>query len=237
MEPGARAADNRAAMVDATRWTMISRAAGGDDDAWREFVECYAGPVRAYLGARWRDTPWHGEVEDTLQEVFLQCARAGGVLERADPARGGFRAFLYGITRREAQKVETRRARERAHLTDASVDGERVAADETTLSRVFDRQWARDLMEEAYARFRALADDPAHARRVELLRLRFEEGLPVREVADRWGEDAAHLHRELSRAKDEFRRGLRDAIQTREGYAGSNLERECEVVLGMLQAD
>jgi RNA polymerase sigma-70 factor (ECF subfamily) len=219
-----------------TRWTLIEGAASGDEAARREFVARYEGPVRAYLGARWRDTPLRGEIDDAAQEVFLQCFRDGGALARADAARGGFRPFLYGVVRREAQKVETLRAREYRRRGDDSFHPDRLEVDETTLSRVFDRRWAQDLIEAAgelfLARARELGADGE--RRAELLQLRYHDQLPVREIAGRWNEDAARLHRELSRAKGEFQDALREAVAAREGYAGETLDRECARVLELL---
>src|SRR5262249_29726394 len=117
------------------------------------------------------------------QEVFLACLRPGGALDRLDPDRpGGFRPFLYGVVRNVALHVETRQARERPP---ADVDLDRLPADDPGLSRLFDRAWARALMREAgdLQAEQARAKGPAAVRRVELLRLRFQEGLPVREIA------------------------------------------------------
>lgn len=82
-------------------------------------------------------------------------------------------------------------------------------ADESSLGRAFDRAWARALLQEA-ARVQAeLARGNERAtRRVELLRLRFQEGFPIREIAARWNEDAAKLHHEYATARDEFRTAL-----------------------------
>ena len=50
--------------------------------------------VRAYLGARWRSSPMLQELDDAVQDVFVECLRHGGVLERARPGQpGGFRAY------------------------------------------------------------------------------------------------------------------------------------------------
>ena len=39
-----------------------------------------------------------------------------------------------------------------------------------------------------------------------LLRLRFEEGLPIREIARRWDSDAARVHKHYARAREAYRR-------------------------------
>src|SRR5262245_14312420 len=98
-----------------TSWTLIDAAAKGNRDARASFSDRYLPLVRAYLGARWSGTPLVAELDDAVQEVFLDCFREGGVLERADPTRGsGFRAFLHGVVTRAGQRFEVRRARELA---------------------------------------------------------------------------------------------------------------------------
>ena len=49
-------------------------------------------------------------------------------------------------------------------------------------------------------------------RRVHLLRLRFHDGLPIRDIAERWGMDAAKLHHEYATAREEFRAALRAVV-------------------------
>jgi hypothetical protein len=58
--------------------------------------------------------------------------------------------------------------------------------------------WTPRVQAEATAR----SGDRA-VRCVELLRLRFQEGLPIRDIATRWNEDAAKLHHEFATARDE----------------------------------
>jgi hypothetical protein len=55
----------------------------------------------------------------------------------------------------------------------------------------------------AYRRQRQQAEQsgPDAVQRVELLRLRFEEGLPIRTIAERWGVPAATLHHAYARAR------------------------------------
>ena len=45
-------------------------------------------------------------------------------------------------------------------------------------------------------------------RRVELLRLRFQDVLPIRDIAGRWKDDAARLHHEYATTREEFRAAL-----------------------------
>lgn len=152
-------------------------------------------------------------VEDALQEVFLECLRPNGVLDRvaADPPKE-FRAFLYGVLRNVARRHEQRRARGTPALSDEELRS--VEARERSLSEVLDRAWAEAIVRDAAAMLaqRAEGANPRAVRRVELLRLRFSEGKPIREIAREWRVDAADVHAEYRVARREFRTALEDVI-------------------------
>jgi RNA polymerase sigma-70 factor (ECF subfamily) len=212
-------------MSESTCWTVIRGAAEGRSSDREEFARRYLPVVRAYLGARWRGTPLAQQVEDGVQEVFLDCFKRDGALGRVDPARP-FRAFLFGVARNVALRVEERRARGRERPAESGAD---FPADDPGLSAVFDRAWALTLLEEAVARHRAAGD----GRRAELLRLRFEEDLPVREIAARWREDPARVHKEYARAREEFKRALLEVVAFHHPGPPGEVERECERLLDL----
>jgi RNA polymerase sigma-70 factor (ECF subfamily) len=192
---------------DSTHWSLIERAAAGGREDREAFVVRYAPVVRGYLAYRWKGVPLAWEVEDAIQEVFLDCFREGGALDRVDPAQGGFRAFLRGVVRIIALRRE-RAAGRAAGLVEELV--EPLTADDERPSREFDREWARMILREALRRLTsAAAEQGARAeKRVELLRLRVLDDVPIREVATRWNADAAFLHHEYARARREFRAAL-----------------------------
>jgi DNA-directed RNA polymerase specialized sigma24 family protein len=193
---------------DQTCWTLIRDAAGGDPAAREWFARVYLPVVRAYLGARWRALPHPPDVDDAAQDLFIECFRAGGLLEKADADRpGGFRAFLLGAARNVARRHEAGQ-----RPADPLPDG--LPADDTGPERAFDRAWARALLREAAGVQRAAAEraGAAAVRRVQLLRLRFHDGLPIRDIARRWGEDPAKVHHEYATARDEFRAALREVV-------------------------
>jgi RNA polymerase sigma-70 factor (ECF subfamily) len=213
---------------------MLHDAAAGDHQARARFAERYEPLVRTYLGARWRGSPLAEELDDAVQDVFLECLRAGGALESArDDRPGGFRAFLYGVVRNVALRFEQRRARRRVP---ADIDPNALAASEDTLSCVFDRAWARAIMREAAVRqaVTAAAAGVDAQRRVELLRLRFQEGLPIREIAERWNVDPTSLHREYAKARSEFRDALLGVLAQYHAIEGPALEHECTELLSLL---
>lgn len=220
---------------DSTRWSLIVGAARGNTADRERFAERYGSVVRAYLVARWRGTPCAGEVDDAIQEVFLDCFKDGGALLRADPSRpGGFRAFLFGIARNAARHVETRRARSREQQRGSSFDMPDDAPDHAA---VFDRAWALSLVQQAGARHAeaAASDGDRGRRRVELLRLRFQDDLPIREIAKLWNEAPALLHREYARAREEFKRALLDVVAEHQPGSPGEARREAVRLLGLLK--
>jgi RNA polymerase sigma-70 factor (ECF subfamily) len=220
-----------------TCWLVIRRAAEGCPASRELFARTYGPVLRAYLAARWRHSPCRQELEDAVQEIFVACFRPGGVLERADPGRaGGFRPFLYGVARHVAQRVEERQERRPAGQGDPGVDLEAVAGAEEDLGLVFDRAWARALLQEAAAKQaeRAEAKGEEARRRVELLRLRFHDGLPIRAIALRWGADAAALHHQYAQARKEFLAALREVMAFHQPGTPAEVERACAELLLLL---
>ena len=225
------------AMLRETCWTLVRSAAAGDSRSRSTFARTYLPVVRAYLAARWKSSAMRGDVDDAVQRVFLECFRHRGILERADPDRpGGFGAFLLGAARNVASNMERDRGRRRRRLQGGSFHPERVASDETHLSKVFDRAWAGAIMREAATLQRrdAAARGEEALRRIEILRLRFKEGIPIRAIATRLGIEAARAHREYALARDEFKRSLRQAVAFHCPGAGGRSEQECERLLALL---
>ncbi len=218
-----------------TRWTVIRRAAQGIPADQAEFVGRYGSVIRAYLVARWRHTALFDQVEDAAQQVLLDCFKKDGALSRADPDReAGFRAFLYGVVRNVALTVERTRARTRERQTTSSVDLEAFESKEDSCATVFDREWARTLLRDAAEVHLARAREkgPEATRRHRLLALRYGENLAIREIAARWEMDAAVLHREYPKAREEFKRALMDVVRDLQGGGPEAVDEECTRLLG-----
>ena len=193
---------------EATCWTLIHDAARGDAAARDRFGRVYQPVSRAYFAARWRGRPQSPSVDDAAQDLFVECFRAGGLLEKVDVDRpGGFRAFLLGAARNVARRHESR-PRPNNPLPDE------ILADDTGPAEAFDKAWARALLREAAAVQEKSAEQSGTAavRRVQLLRMRFHDGLPIREIAKRWGLDPAKLHHDYATARDEFRAALKEVV-------------------------
>ncbi len=169
--------------------------------------------------------------------MFIECFREGGVLDKVESGRpGGFRAFLYGVVRNVALRFESKKARRRERSPATQFDFDRVERDEASLSRVFDRAWAASLLREAVQIHTKNAAEKGDAatRRVELLRLRFHESMPIREIARRWGVEATQVHREYAQARIEFKRALLEVVSFHNPGSGGEVERKCAELLGSL---
>jgi RNA polymerase sigma-70 factor (ECF subfamily) len=222
-----------------TCWTVIRAAAGGAAVERAAFAQRYSEPLRAYFAARWRGGPRAQEAEDAVQEVFVECLREGGALDRADPARGPFQAFLRGVARNVARRFEERAAvARRAGSPGDSVELDALPIDEPSLSRAFDRAFAKALLHEAAElQSRRAATEGARAlRRVELLKRRFGDDQAIRDMAASFGVTAAELHHEYATARREFLVALKDVVAFHEpGATPGEVVRRCQE-LGRLVA-
>jgi RNA polymerase sigma-70 factor (ECF subfamily) len=224
-------------MTETTSWTLIRSAADGDGAARAEFARRYLPVIRAYLHARWQRRLGPDEVEDTVQEVFLECFRDEGILDRVSSIRSqGFRSFLYGAARHVALRVEERKARRPDCPGAETFYGDEREVDEPSLSEVFDRAWAHATMEEAGELQAARAHEAGKAAlgRVELLRLRFQENLNIRDVAKLWKTEAAALHHQYALARREFESALHDVVSEQQPGTAESIRRTCLELLSLL---
>ncbi len=223
---------------DTTRWTMIRKAADGIAPDCDDFAIKYEPVARAYLLARWRNSPLLSEVDDTLQDVFVDCFKENGALSRArSDLPGGFRAYFYGIVRNAALHHERTFARRLDGPNAASGSVEGISDDDTGPSSAFDRAWAEAIVREAVERHRerAHAAGDGAVRRFELLRLRYSEGLAIREIARLWDQDPVVLHHEHARAREEYREALMEVVAFHFPGTTSEVEEECRRILEALQ--
>jgi len=215
---------------ESTCWTIIRAAAAGSAGDREELARRYLSVVRAYLATRWRGSALQADLDDAVQEVFVEFFRQGGALQAAGAGRvPGFRPFLYGIVRNVARRFESRPARATGPLPD-------LPADEASLSRLFERSWAQAIMAEAAQRQRRQAAQrgPEAVRRTELLRLRFEEGLPIRTIAERWNVPAAELHHAYALARREFKAALLEVVAFHHPGTPAAVEEEAASLLTAL---
>lgn len=200
---------------ESTNWNVIQKSAAADKEQREEFARRYSPIVRDYLTVRWAGSTLAERCEDAEHDVFVECFSNGGVLERADPRHaGGFRPYFYGVIRNIARRHEDDHGKSRGQQLSTDLDEYDLASDETSLSQVLDRSWARSILTEAdkcYRRQCEAEGGPAQLR-YRLLGMRFEEGLSIREIAKRLKMDVELLHIQYRRARREFRRCLNEEL-------------------------
>lgn len=222
--------------ADFTSWSMILGAAAGRPVERDLFSRRYGAVIRAYLAARWRVAQDSPGVADATNDVFVDCFKDGGALSRVDPTfAGGFRAFLYGVVRNVALMAERRLARQRDAAGGFAV--ENLVDSEASLSRVFDRAWAEAVVQEARDKMGARASRSAvAARRFRALAMRFEQGMPPREIAVALEEPVERIYEALREARVEFKASLMEVMA---GYhpaaSEADLERHCVELLAALR--
>lgn len=217
---------------------MISAAADGETAAREEFADCYERVLRSFFEGRWSDPSRRARVDDAVQEAFLVCFRDDGALSTAEQGRGpGFRAYLRGVARNVARTFERRVQASRVRRGDAPADVEGLTGDDPEAATLFDREYARSLLRTAGKRMRTDTNrqTEAHRRRAELLTLRFEQGLTIKDIAERWQVDNKWLHHQYEQAQKEFRACFRDVVAESEQLEGAALDRECDELLGSLR--
>ena len=224
--------------LDSTCWTVIHEAADGQASARDEFARNYMPAVRAYLKARWSNPLMRSYVDDATQEVFVECFRDNGPLNRVGKdITSSFRAYLFGLVRNTARNFEKRLAKP-VNQPGAGLSDFQIPSDDPSLSLVFDRSWARMIIRQAGETHREnarLAGDAA-MRRVELLTLRFQHGLPIRHIADQWNVDAAEVHREYAKARDEFRLAMREVVCFHHPGTDAEIDAEVKLVMQLLSS-
>ena len=218
-----------------TCWTILRAASGGQGEARAAFAARYESTIRDFLAARWRGRLREVDIGDATQEVFVECLKPGGVLQRADPAHGDFRGLLCRVTRNIARRFEER-ALERGRIRpEDSIWVAQIASDDAGQATMFDRCWANALIQEAKSRFRDLAEQDGERgrQRVELLERRFGDDEAIREIAEAWGVPAQDLHNAYKKARREFYRCLKDTVAFHRPDA-TDLDGECRELLGLL---
>jgi len=143
-----------------TVWTTIQQAGDRDPAALEGFARGYLAPVRGYIQSRGFGA---ADADDLTQEVFVRVL-GGGLLARADAAKGRFRSLLLAVATHVVQQRWRRRGEEtRSDLEVADRDPD------------FDRAWILHLAERAMVRLRE-AESPYY----EVLRDHLAGGKPVR---------------------------------------------------------
>jgi RNA polymerase sigma-70 factor (ECF subfamily) len=221
---------------DSTCWTVVRGAAAGLAEARETFSRAYGSVISSYLAARWKLSVHHEEVADATQEVFLQCFKPGGALEKTESDRpGGFRAFLYGVARNVALMTERSRSRRRDRaIGELNLDG--LEQSEATLSHAFDRAWAEMIARQARE---LMAQRAAQRGNTDLayrcLELRYLHGKAPRDMAPMIDRTVEQVYELLRTARRQYQAALMEVMAHHHpGSTAAALEHKCRELTSLL---
>jgi len=220
-------------------WSAIEEARGLTEAEARtrlgSLLTAYWKPIYIAVRAGWGKS---SEDAKDLTQSFFTWLLSGDVLKKVDRGRGRFRGFLKAALRNflaNAHRSERQLKRGGGEtfvsldLADPRLEAALPASDGRSPEQIFDREWARSLLESALAEYEKRAD-PVD---LECLR-RFEAGADEAEgplydaIAGRLGLTRDNVRHRLARARSEIREILMARIRD---YALDDVELQQELDL------
>jgi RNA polymerase sigma-70 factor (ECF subfamily) len=209
-----------------TRWTLV--VAAGDPyrkearSALASLCENYWYPLYAYLRRRGYSSD---EAQDLTQEFFVRVLE-GRYLDRAQPEKGRFRAFILTSLKFFVADEEDR---ERAHKRGGGMvvplefsSGEeryqREPAHDETPERIFERRWALSVLDRVIEKLRSefvQHGRPDHFDRFKVFLLGQSDApyaVLAQELNTSEGALKVAIHRLRKRYRDLFRREIADTV-------------------------
>jgi DNA-directed RNA polymerase specialized sigma24 family protein len=137
-----------------TRWTLVLAAGKASDPESRQALatlcEGYWYPVYAYIRRKSRDAD---AAKDLTQGFFTELL-SGALLERADPEKGRFRAFVltavkFFLADERDRSIAQKRGGESLPFSLEDAEGRYIKEPfhNETAERIFERRWARAVLE------------------------------------------------------------------------------------------
>lgn len=208
-----------------THWSLIRRAVETEpavhERAWKELHRLYREPLLWFI----RRSGWSSEqAEDLLQSFFATMAHREW-LSDADPELGKMRTFL--LSRLKTHLNDARKhdqAIKRGGRADVlSIDdetenvglvAEASAVSSAELSKVFDRRWAKAILDRALARLEEESKQRGNRDLFLLLRAQLTGASPERhkDAAARLGQKEGALRVGLHRLRERFRDLMREQV-------------------------
>ena len=233
-----------------TQWNIVETLKDEDEETRRaalgEIIGIYGPPLLAFALRHTHGTRTAEDCEDLVNDFFLRCVE-GGILARADRARGKFRSFLatsfkYFITN-EQRSSQTQRRRPSGGFVSLPTITEELGSALTprtteTPEDAFTRVLRRSLFEQVLRRF-ALRCRAAGQETMFQLFLQHDvqplrEGTPVptyRVLAQECGLPSENAANKLAlAAREEFRTLLLEAT-SRDCASPEEAHAECELIL------
>ncbi|MEM9587117.1 MAG: sigma-70 family RNA polymerase sigma factor [Planctomycetota bacterium] len=160
---------------ETTHWSRIRRASVQNDrDALQHLCQRYWYPLYCYLR---RSGHTADTAQDLVQGFFTELLQRQS-LGKADPERGRFRNFLLTACRNHVANVHRadraiRRGGEmKGHSLEIQQGEERFSAEPAsvqTAERLFDRAWALEIIDAAFARVRQTYESKGRGERFDAL--------------------------------------------------------------------
>ncbi len=209
-----------------TRWTLV--VAAGDPhrkearSALVSLCENYWYPLYAYL----RRCGYPADkAQDLTQEFFIRLLE-GRYLDRADPEKGRFRAFmLTSLKFFVADEEDRQRARKRGggllvpmEFSSGEERYQREPAHDETPERIFERRWALSVLDRVVEKLRnefVHHGRPEHFERLKVFLLGQSEApyaALAREMKTSEGALKVAIHRLRKRYRDLFRQEIEDTV-------------------------
>ncbi len=217
--------DNRAtgaSRFQSTHWSVVASAAGGCDEAMAELCAAYWKPLYFHVRMMGYDV---ADAQDLTQSFFARLIEKR-LVSSADASRGRFRTFLITSLRRfvinEWKRGQTKR---RGGMTKTmSLDFDNAESQlalqpwyDLTPDQLYERQWAIELLKQAFQR---LEDQAAAQEKTELFRklrpcLKCMDDAPqYKELAEELGATTGSLKMTVSRWRKELGRFMKEEIQS-----------------------
>ncbi|MBL9171294.1 MAG: sigma-70 family RNA polymerase sigma factor [Verrucomicrobiales bacterium] len=227
-ESSANAEPRGQASFRTTHWSLVKAAGGKPSEASAKALELlcrsYWFPVYAHIRRR-----GHGPEEaQDLTQGFFEELLGKNRLERADASRGRFRSFLLASANHylshewEKQNAHKRGRGQKTISLDSLESEDRYeleAAVEASPDLLFDRRWARTILDRVFGVLRAEFDVAGQVKRFDVLKvflLGERSDLPLADAAARLGmsEPAikSAVHRLRLRFRDVFRAEIAETI-------------------------
>ena len=239
-----------------TRWNIVETLKVEDEEARRaalgEIIGLYGAPLLAFALRHSQGARTAEDCEDLVNDFFLRCVQ-GGILARADRARGKFRSFLatsfkYYITNDQRSSQTQRRRPSGGFVSLAVLTKELGPALEPrtteTPEDAFDRVLRRSLFENVLQEFARQCHAAGRDVVFQLFLLRDVE--PVREgthvptygaLADACRLPSENAANKLSLAAREEFRALLLAATGRDCATPEEAHAECELILATALRD
>lgn len=208
-----------------THWSRILLAREKDPRSLDDLARAYRAPIHNFILSRGFPS---ADAEDLTQETFLEVFR-DGFLQRADRAKGRFRALLLAVTKHVMARARRQAAAAKRGGGRAAGPLEEEPPDPDSLGDLrdeeFDRLWALDLVRRAIDDL-SKTDDREGRPGSKALKLAIFKKRGYDEIAKELGLKLHDVKNLIHRTRARLRQRIRDLVGE---YSGSDPEFDDEI--------